>query len=152
LPAARQSSSAPKCEVYAVRFAHAPYPTARLGSGAERGVMTDIAFTGWPIKDTASNRIILVDSGFYRGKFIQQWKPQDYVRPSEAVASGLGIKPDDVTDVVITHSHWDHADGADLFPKARIWIQKEEYEYYVGPNGEALHGADADVTKMLGDL
>ena len=28
--------------------------------------------------------------------------------------------------------HWDHADGMDLFPKARIWIQKEEFEYYAG--------------------
>ena len=28
--------------------------------------------------------------------------------------------------------HWDHADGMDLFPKARIWIQKDEYTYYTG--------------------
>ena len=26
--------------------------------------------------------------------------------------------------------HWDHADGADLFPKAQIWIQKDEFNYY----------------------
>jgi glyoxylase-like metal-dependent hydrolase (beta-lactamase superfamily II) len=142
----------PRYEVYAVRFAHVPYATSSLVSGAERGQMTDISFTVWPIKDTRSNRVILVDSGFYRDKFIQQWKPQDYVRPSEAVAAGLGIKPEDVTDIIVSHSHWDHADGADLFPRAKIWIQKEEYEYYVGPNGESLHRADADVAKMLGDL
>ncbi|HWN99507.1 MAG TPA: hypothetical protein VNS63_09585 [Blastocatellia bacterium] len=29
-----------------------------------------------------------------------------------------------------THMHWDHADGMDLFPKARVWIQQEEYNYY----------------------
>ena len=28
--------------------------------------------------------------------------------------------------------HWDHADGMDLFPKARIWIQKDELQYYAG--------------------
>jgi glyoxylase-like metal-dependent hydrolase (beta-lactamase superfamily II) len=28
--------------------------------------------------------------------------------------------------------HWDHADGMDLFPKARIWLQKEELQYYAG--------------------
>ena len=28
--------------------------------------------------------------------------------------------------------HWDHADGMDLFPNARIWIQKDELEYYAG--------------------
>ena len=26
--------------------------------------------------------------------------------------------------------HWDHADGVDLFPKARVWIQKDEFNYY----------------------
>ena len=28
--------------------------------------------------------------------------------------------------------HWDHAGGIDLFPSARIWIQKDEYERYTG--------------------
>lgn len=41
--------------------------------------------------------------------------------------------------------HWDHLDGADLFPNARIWIQRAEYEYYVGPDGEAL---EADISPV----
>jgi glyoxylase-like metal-dependent hydrolase (beta-lactamase superfamily II) len=28
--------------------------------------------------------------------------------------------------------HWDHADGMDLFPKAKVWLQKDELEYYAG--------------------
>jgi glyoxylase-like metal-dependent hydrolase (beta-lactamase superfamily II) len=38
----------------------------------------------------------------------------------------------DITDVIITHMHWDHADGMDLFPNAKIWIQKDEFGYYTG--------------------
>ena len=72
-----------------------------------------------------------MDSGFYRQKFLDQWKPRDFVKPSEALAR-VGLKPEDITDVVISHMHWDHADGADLFPKARIWVQREEYQYYTG--------------------
>jgi glyoxylase-like metal-dependent hydrolase (beta-lactamase superfamily II) len=34
--------------------------------------------------------------------------------------------------VIVTHMHWDHADGMDLFPKARIWLQKDELQYYAG--------------------
>jgi len=149
-----QRSSTPTYEVYAVRFAHVPYAVSSLVAGAERGPMVDIAFTVWPIKDPATGRVILVDAGFYRDKFIAQWRPQDYVRPSDALASGLGIRPEDVTDVVITHTHWDHADGADLFPRARIWLQKDEYDYYVGAGGEVLQrgGADADDAKMLAAL
>jgi glyoxylase-like metal-dependent hydrolase (beta-lactamase superfamily II) len=41
-----------------------------------------------------------------------------------------------------------------LFPRATVWIQKDEYDYYVGPQGEVLHtgGADADDAKMLAEL
>jgi glyoxylase-like metal-dependent hydrolase (beta-lactamase superfamily II) len=145
---------APTYEVYAVRFAHVPYGLSSLVAGAERGPQVDIAFTVWPLRDTTSSRIVLVDAGFYRDKFIQLWKPQDFVRPSDALAKGLGITPDKVTDIIVTHSHWDHADGADLFPKATIWIQKEEFEHYVGPNGEVLArgGADGDDAYMLAGL
>jgi glyoxylase-like metal-dependent hydrolase (beta-lactamase superfamily II) len=83
----------------------------------------------WLVRGNGHN--ILVDSGFYREQFMNQWHPKDYVRPSEAIAR-LGLKPEDITDVVITHMHWDHADGMDLFPKARIWLQKDELEYYAG--------------------
>ena len=95
-----------------------------------------------------------MDAGFYRDKFIQTWKPQDFVRPSDAISKGLGIAPDKVTDIIVTHSHWDHADGADLFPKATIWIQKEEFEHYVGANGEVLArgGVDGDDAYMLAGL
>jgi glyoxylase-like metal-dependent hydrolase (beta-lactamase superfamily II) len=42
------------------------------------------------------------------------------------------VDPASVTDIIISHAHWDHMDGIDLFPAATIWIQKAEYEYYTG--------------------
>jgi glyoxylase-like metal-dependent hydrolase (beta-lactamase superfamily II) len=95
--------------------------------------------TIWLIRGNGRN--ILVDSGFYREQFFKQWKIKDFVKPSDAVAQ-LGIKPEDITDVIITHMHWDHADGMDLFPKARIWLQKDEYTYYTGEAWQqrATHG------------
>jgi glyoxylase-like metal-dependent hydrolase (beta-lactamase superfamily II) len=50
--------------------------------------------------------------------------------------AAAGVKPDEITDIIISHAHWDHVDGADLFPNATIWIQREEYTYYTG---EAWH-------------
>jgi glyoxylase-like metal-dependent hydrolase (beta-lactamase superfamily II) len=139
--------------VHAVRFAHVPYAARNLVSGVtDRARLVDIAFTVWVVQ--GGGRTVLVDAGFYRDKFIQQWKPQDFVRPSEAVRAALGIAPEAVTDIIVTHSHWDHMDGIDLFPKAAIHIQKDERAYYVGPAGEVLHagGADADDAKMLAAL
>ena len=147
-------AQSPTYDVHAVRFAHVPYALRSLVAGAERGPMVDIAFTLWVVRDPASSRVVLVDAGFYRDKFVQQWKPQDYVRPDEALRQGLGIAPESVTDVVVTHSHWDHADGVDLFARAKVWIQREEYDYYVGPSGEVAHagGADALDAQMFASL
>lgn len=139
-------------DVYAVRFAHVLYPVASLVRGAEKGRTIDIAFTFWVMR--APGRVVLLDAGFYREKFLARWRPRDFVRPSDALQRGLGIGPDAVTDIVISHTHWDHADGADLFPRATIWIQKDEYEYYIGSAGEVLRtgGVDADDAKMFAAL
>jgi len=152
--AAVQPGGVPRYDVYAVRFAHVPYAESSLVAGAAKGPQVDIAFTVWPIVDASSGRVILVDAGFYRDKFMASWKPQDYVRPSVALESGLNIPPDRVTDIIVTHSHWDHFDGADLFPKATLWIQKAEFEYYLDPAGSVRNrgGLDTEDAPMLAKL
>jgi len=62
----------------------------------------------------------------------------------------VGVVPEEITDIIISHVHWDHADGADLFPNARVWIQKDEYQHHIGPAGEARDRAiDDDVARMF---
>ena len=83
--------------------------------------------TVWVLK--GEGRIVLGDSGFYRPGYLGDWKSiAGFTRPDMAVGR-LGIRPEDVTDIIITHTLWDHADGADLFPKATVWIQEAEYEH-----------------------
>jgi len=136
-------------EVYAVRFASIRYNVGNLVAGADKSRAIDIAMTVWPIR-RPDGRVVLVDAGFYRDKFIKQWKPADYVRPSDAVSAALGITPADVSDIIVSHIHWDHADGADLFPRATIWIQREEFEHHISPDGTVLDRAvDPDVAAML---
>lgn len=141
---------APVYEVYAVRYATiADFPVASLVAGADDDRRLDIAMMLWVVR-APDGRVILVDSGFHREKFIDQWNPVGYVRPDRALVTGLGIEPDEVTDIILTHVHWDHADGADLFPEARVWLQREEYEHHIGADGSVLARAiDEDVAVML---
>jgi glyoxylase-like metal-dependent hydrolase (beta-lactamase superfamily II) len=119
----------PVYEVYAVRYATlVGFPVSALVQGADPGRRLDIAMTVWLLKGQGGRRI-LVDAGFYRPRLLKRDGLAGYVRPDMAI-EGLGIKPEEVTDVIITHMHWDHADGADLFPRARVWIQKDEYHHY----------------------
>ena len=121
-----------------------------LIAGADSNRRTDIAMTVWLLRGNGRN--VLVDAGFYRDKFIRQWKPIDFVSPAAAVQR-LGVKPEDVTDIIVSHVHWDHADGVDLFPKARVWIQKEELQHHVGPDGAARNRMiDGDDAKMFATL
>src|SRR5207248_5820087 len=89
----------------------------------------DIAMVIWLIRGGGRN--ILFDSGFHRESWLKSFPMTDFVRPDEAVKLA-GVQPSEITDVVISHAHWDHMGGIDLFPKAMIWIQKEEFRYYTG--------------------
>jgi len=150
LPASARTEAAPKYEVYAVEYAVLPgFPVAELVSGADKDRRLDIAMLIWVVR--GGGHVVLFDSGFYRQKFLDEWKPRNFTRPSEAVRR-LGIAPAEVTEVIISHAHWDHVDGADLFPKATVFIQKDEYRYYTGEawQKEETHGGiDADDMQAL---
>ena len=138
-------------DVYAIRYGTIErFPVAALVAGADTSRRMDIAMTIW-LARLPGGRNVLMDAGFYRDKFVNRWKPKDYERPSAAIAH-VGLKPEDVTDVIISHIHWDHADGADLFPRARVWIQSEEYEHYIDSAGRARSPAidSADATMLAG--
>lgn len=144
LLAAASLAAQPKYEVFAIRYGTLKdFKMSGLVAGADPARRMDIALLFWLVKGEGRN--VLVDCGFYRDQFMKQWKPADYEKPSVAIERA-GLKADDITDIIITHIHWDHADGFDLFPKAKIWIQKDELEYYAGEawNGKKRTAADPD--------
>ena len=144
------TNAGPEYSIQAIRYAILPdFPVAALVMGAPKGEKVDIAMVIWLIR--GGGRTILFDSGFHREKWFKDFPMTDYMRPDEAVKLA-GVKPEDVTDIVISHAHWDHMGGIDLFPKANIWIQKDEYRYYTGeawqPGGD--HGGiDPEDVKPL---
>ena len=143
---------APSYEVYAIQYGVIKaFRTSGLVAGADTARRTDIAMMVWLLKGP-NGRNVLVDAGFQRDDLIQRWKPADFVLPSEAVARA-GVKPEAITDVILSHIHWDHADGASLFPNARIWLQKEEYEHHIDSSGNRLANAiDVQDAAMLAEL
>jgi glyoxylase-like metal-dependent hydrolase (beta-lactamase superfamily II) len=57
--------------------------------------------------------------------------------------SNLNLKPEDITDVILTHLHFDHTGGSTVlnsgklepaFPDAIYYVQKENYRWAVNPS------------------
>jgi glyoxylase-like metal-dependent hydrolase (beta-lactamase superfamily II) len=90
----------------------------------------------------ASGRVILVDTGCGT-----KWDPEEAARfairhDPEAIPkalAGCGLSTDDVTDVVVTHLHFDHNGGLTkwvgepggqtrlVFPRARHWVHERHW-------------------------
>ncbi len=78
----------------------------------------------------SAERVVLVDAGAdeactrARGHIFERC-------PTEALAA-LGVRAGDVTDLVLTHLHWDHAGNIARFPNARIYVHEAEAAYATG--------------------
>ena len=54
-------------------------------------------------------------------------------KPVNALES-IGVKPDDVDYIIVTHLHLDHAGSLRYFPKAKVIVQLEELRYAFFPD------------------
>jgi glyoxylase-like metal-dependent hydrolase (beta-lactamase superfamily II) len=128
LAALSEAASTPEYSIQAILYATLPgFPLSEMVIGGPKNEKIDIAMVLWLIR--GGSHTILFDSGYHRDTFQKDFAMKDYLRPDEAVKTAA-VQPDAVTDIVISHAHWDHLGGIDLFPKAIVWIQKEEYRYY----------------------
>jgi glyoxylase-like metal-dependent hydrolase (beta-lactamase superfamily II) len=119
-------------DVYAIEYARAnrfmKVADVALNSHSEDSV--SLSYYIWYLKGHNGRRI-LVDVGFVADTTTIRKTFKYFVTPNEALRR-LGVEPDSITDVIITHPHQDHIGGLNLFPKATVWMQKNEYNDFVG--------------------
>lgn len=96
------------------------------------GYLIDILFQGYPGKSTHNGglgwstitllrghgRNILIDTGSIGMRV-----------PLRQRLQALGLEFDDVTDVLLTHSHWDHICNYPVFTKANLYIGKIDLDW-----------------------
>ena len=89
---------------------------------------------------------ILVDTGGTPPDGVK-WQP--YFRAeNESIDKALhdiGVSPEDIDIVILTHLHWDHASNNRLFPKVRFIVQQKEYDYLTAPDPAAKAGYEPDL-------
>jgi glyoxylase-like metal-dependent hydrolase (beta-lactamase superfamily II) len=80
----------------------------------------------WCIK--GGNEHVVVDSGV-KPELAEAEQFPGYTNPV-TLLSRIGVNAAEVRHLVITHLHWDHFNALDLFPKAKIYIQRKEYDFW----------------------
>jgi len=140
-------------EIYALKYAG---PFVRAGASVmwyrDWGTKVKINYYIWCIR--GEGETIVVDTGVTPGLAAER-ELDGYVNPAD-VLSRIGVEADEVRHVIITHMHFDHANGVSLFPNATFYVQEEEYRFWVEnpiaqrPPFKSL--ADADAASYLAAL
>jgi glyoxylase-like metal-dependent hydrolase (beta-lactamase superfamily II) len=128
--------------VYALRYAHR---TRSVVGEHFYGHPTD-CMGPWPIDYFTwvaihDGRVIVIDTGFTEAEAAERGDRPYVATPIELLAR-LGVAPDEVDDVVLTHLHYDHTGHLDAYPRATIHVQRDELEFWRGPlanRGAYLH-------------
>jgi glyoxylase-like metal-dependent hydrolase (beta-lactamase superfamily II) len=138
-------------KIFAIKYAHHDRPARdNFIGGDPHDVNMPLDYFVWAV--VGNSRTFLVDTGFdaevgaQRGRII--------THSVEEGLGAIGIRPETVEDVIVTHMHYDHAGNRSLFPKARYHVQDREMAYCTGRC--MCHGAlnhpfnPEDVKSMVG--
>src|SRR5262245_31912486 len=112
--------STPNYEIHAVRYAELERRASEnfLGGDPHDGPMP-MDFFGWAV--VRGGRTFVVDTGFSERD--GQKRGRKLLRTPPDGLRAVGIDPDTVKDVIVTHMHYDHAGNIERFPNAKFHVQ-----------------------------
>jgi len=116
-------------EVYAVRYAHHDRPKHENYIGGDpHDTNEPLAYFVWVIK--GPHGTFVMDTGFDPAMAAKRGRT--IVKPVAEGLRAIDVDAEQVTDVIISHLHYDHSGNHDLFPRARYHLQDREMAYGTG--------------------
>lgn len=115
-------------EVFVIEYAQSKdQPVASLIQGAYGEGVMNVPFAF--VMARGHGRTILVDCGFMkegRGVAVaEKFGIPRWISPVRMIAE-MGVAAEQITDIVLSHAHFDHMGSIEQFPKAMLHIQKSE--------------------------
>jgi glyoxylase-like metal-dependent hydrolase (beta-lactamase superfamily II) len=115
-------------DVFVLEYARShQQPWVDLIAGMSGAGAVDLPFSF--VLALQGDRKVLIDTGFMQDEassgFARKFGIPHWISPVRMVAE-MGIAAAEITDIVITHAHFDHLGAVAEFPKAQIHIQKSE--------------------------
>jgi glyoxylase-like metal-dependent hydrolase (beta-lactamase superfamily II) len=116
-------------EIYAIRYAHHDRPARdNFLGGDPHDVNMPLDYFVWAI--VGGGRRFCVDTGF--DPSMGRKRGRTVLQPPAEGLKAIGVDPETVEDVIMTHMHYDHAGNHTLFPRARFHIQDREMAFCTG--------------------
>jgi N-acyl homoserine lactone hydrolase len=128
---------------------------SRWSPGVNVGVPRDVSdncylihhSSGWFLWDTG-----IVDSIADKPEGSGDPATLMWKRPKKLFAqlAEIGVKPDDIKAMAVSHTHPDHVGNVEMFPNTMIYVQKAEFDWPL-PFGLGRFKPEHPVTKLEGD-
>ncbi len=119
-------------EIIPINYGKSVLPESMIFENGAENKFRPIIFRIYLLK--TENRLILVDAGC---ETMPGFVMTDFIGTVKALRN-IGVKAEEITDLIITHAHHDHIECAKYFKNAVIYIQKDEYEAGKGYLSENL--------------
>ena len=121
--------SEPRYEVYAIKYGEraARRPEHFVG-GDRHDVPMPMDYFVWAV--VGAERTWVVDTGF--SKADGERRGRTFLRSAAEGLALVGVDATTVSDVILTHLHYDHVGGFEQFPQARFHVQDREMAFATG--------------------
>ncbi len=115
-------------EIFALKYA-GPFtsPSNYLLWLRDEGYEMEREYFIWCLK--GKGETVVVDAGVSPA-MASRSNLNGYVNPAD-ILLGIDVRAEEVNHVILTHLHWDHCSGVDLFPNATFYIQEKEFNFWI---------------------
>lgn len=116
-------------EIYAIKYGHHDRQARENYIGGDPHDMLDpLDFYVWAI--VGPQGTFVLDTGF--DEVMAKKRSRHITKPVREGLAAIGIAPDSVKNVIVSHLHYDHTGNYELFPQARYHLQDTEMAYATG--------------------
>jgi glyoxylase-like metal-dependent hydrolase (beta-lactamase superfamily II) len=116
--------------IWMLEYAHClDHPVGAIRYGAWNEGTTYLAYSYVYLEGEGHK--VLVDTGYdgesSNARYAADSNVQAWTPPADVLAR-VGVRPEEIDTIILTHAHYDHMGGLRFFPNAHVYIQGRELE------------------------
>ena len=111
--------------IYAFKYGESDYRSALVNTLSQKP-WVKLNWIFYLIVTQTPPQYTLIDTGFADAAFRRQFGLKNFKYATDLLAA-VGVKPKEIGRVILTHSHFDHANNVPLFENAHVYMQAAEF-------------------------